>query len=176
MPLSSLAGPSLWTYQPGAARAPPNNEKPASRKANASTVGEYDICPPLTQSKPDTPEALTLPSTSPLPPPQEPPQPPPSPQQRTCSARFCPPPTPHRGKCLVPALIVSHSQEPSCSLTQFAISVFSLSGVRVEDGSLDRKHSVSSCTLSFKNISLRTFTLVVTSATGFAFVNKNFAR
>lgn len=37
------------------------------------------------------------------------------------------------------------------------------------------KHSIILCSLSFNNVSVRTFTLVESGATGFAFVDKEFA-
>lgn len=41
---------------------------------------------------------------------------------------------------------------------------------------MDRKHLAISCTKGFKNVSLTTFSLLDTGATGGAFVDKNYTR
>ena len=59
-------------------------------------------------------------------------------------------------------------------MNSFVLSGISVSGMNVKESSLDRRHVVVSCTLSFNETSITTHALIDTEATGYAFMDKDF--
>ena len=65
-------------------------------------------------------------------------------------------------------------QELDKSFNSFVLSGISVSGINIEESSLDGRYMVVSCTLSFNETSITTHALIDTGATGYAFMDKDF--
>lgn len=69
----------------------------------------------------------------------------------------------------------SHIPHDVLSSLSFRLSGFLVAGVTVQESSEDGKHLLISCTLSVNHVSIKTFALVDTSTTGYAFLDMEFA-